>query len=89
MDIAVFDTYVVRPDGRQMHFDILVRDQPADREQSVVLARARRYLAAKGVPADKLSASECRYCHIESASPLVEAEIDEVGFAIIELRNCD
>lgn len=24
MKIAVFDTYVVRPDGRRMHFDILV-----------------------------------------------------------------
>ncbi len=28
MKIAVFDTYVVRPDGRRMHFDILVEMRP-------------------------------------------------------------
>ncbi|UJJ60241.1 DUF2024 family protein [Rhodanobacter denitrificans] len=89
MNIAVFDTYVLRPDGRQMHFDILVRDRPDDKEQGVVLAHVRRYLAAKGMPADNLAASECRFCHIESASPSVEAEIEDVGFAIIELKHCD
>jgi hypothetical protein len=26
MKIAVFDTYIRRPDGRRMHFDILVDD---------------------------------------------------------------
>lgn len=89
MNIAVFDTYVLRADGRRMHFDILVRDQEADRQPDVVLAHGRRYLAAKGVPADTLNAQECRYCHTEFAAPAVEAEINRIGFAIIELQNCD
>lgn len=89
MNIAVFDTHVLRPDGRKMRFDILVRDEAADRATDVVLAHGRRYLAAKGVPAAPLQAQECRFCHRELASPLIEAEINRVGFAIIELQNCD
>ncbi|MEK6350959.1 MAG: DUF2024 family protein [Burkholderia sp.] len=89
MKIAVFDTYVTRPDGRRMHFDILVRDQPDDKEPSRVLSHGRRYLAARGVPAVALEARECRFCHVESASPQVEAEIERIGFAIIELQHCD
>lgn len=89
MNIAVFDTHVLRPDGRRMRFDILVRDQEADKDRETVLAHGRRYLAAKGVPAETLQAQECRFCHTEFASPLVEAEINRTGFAIIELQNCD
>jgi hypothetical protein len=88
MKIAVFDTYVLRPDGRKMHFDILVRDQDRDKASGVVLAHGRRYLAAKGVPAETLSAQECRFCHTEFSSPPSEAEINRIGFAIIELENC-
>lgn len=87
--IAVFDTYVLRPDGRKMHFDILVRDQPSDKELGTVLAHGRRYLAAKEVPAESLSAQECRFCHTELAPPAAEEEISRIGFAIIELQNCD
>lgn len=89
MNIAIFDTRVLRPDGRTMHFDILVRDQEPDRSPSVVLAHGRRYLEAKGVPAEALSAQQCRFCHGAFAQPLAEAEIDRIGFAIIELQNCD
>ena len=69
MKIAVFDTYVQRPDGRRMHFDILVRDQSPDKDIDAVLAHGRRYLAAKQLPAASLSAQECRFCHVESAPP--------------------
>ncbi len=89
MNIAVFDTHVRRPDGRTMHFDILVRNQDADKQPATVLSHGRRYLAAKGLPADILSARECRFCHTESAPPSIEAEIERIGFAIIELQNCD
>ena len=89
MDIAVFDTHVLRPDGRRMHFDILVRDQDPDRRPDTVLTHGRRYLAAKSVPTDSLSAQACRFCHRRFATPAVEAEIDRIGFAIIELENCD
>jgi hypothetical protein len=87
MKIAVFDTYVTRPDGRLMHFDILVPD--ASRAQEQVLAFGRRYLAARGLPAHQLSAEECRFCHMEIAPEPVVEQIAREGFAIIELANCE
>jgi uncharacterized protein DUF2024 len=87
MKIAVYDTYVHRPDGRVMHFDILVPDASKDIDQ--VLRFGRRYLTAKDVPAESLRAQECRFCHMESASEPVQAAVDQDGFAIIELDHCD
>jgi len=88
LKIAVFDTYVRRPDGRQMHFDILVHDQAEARDMDIVLGHGRRYLEAKGVPADSLRAQECRFCHIETASAAVEEVVARNGFAILEMENC-
>ena len=34
-------------------------------------------------------AQECRFCHTEFATSPIEAEINHLGFAIIELQNCD
>lgn len=89
MKIAVFDTHVQRSDGRRMHFDILVRDDPACRVMIAVLEHGRRYLAARGVQALSLSTKECRFCHVETASSEVEQEIAASGFAIIEMEGCD
>ena len=89
MKIAVFDTYVLRPDGRSMHFDIFVRDQAPDKGIDAVLAHGRRYLAAKRLPAESLTAQECHFCHVQAAAPAVEQEIARSGFAIIELQHCD
>ncbi len=87
MQIAVFDTYVQRPDGRLMHFDIFVANE--SRNPPAVLEFGRRYLAGKGIPATELTAKECRFCHIESASAQVEREVREAGFSILEMENCD
>ena len=87
MQIAVFDTYVKRPDGRRMHFDILVPNEGKNLE--AVLAFGHRYLSTKGIPASTLSASECRFCHIELAPATLEREIHAQGFSIIEMENCD
>lgn len=86
MQIAVFDTYVRRPDGRRMHFDILIPSE--GKSQAQVLEYGRAYLAAKNIPAQSLISEECRFCHIESASPEVELDIQKSGFSIIELQNC-
>ncbi|MDO9404883.1 MAG: DUF2024 family protein [Polaromonas sp.] len=87
MKISVFDTYVQRPDGRQMHFDILVPSDISDK--SVILGYGQRYLAARGVPPTSLRAEKCQYCHMESANPNVQQEVESRGFAIIELENCN
>ena len=87
MKIAVHDTYVTRPDGRVMHFDILVPE--ALKATDRVMGFGRTYLQAKGVPADTLHAEECRFCHMESATEAIEQAVAQDGFAIIELGNCD
>jgi hypothetical protein len=87
MRISVYDTYVQRPDGRRMHFDILVPSDTSDRE--AVLAYGRTYLAAKGLAPSDLKAEKCNYCHMESANPEVAQEIATTGFAIIEMENCN
>ena len=87
MKIAVFDTYIRRPDGRRMHFDILVDDTP--KELDTVLKHGKRYLNAKGLPDAELSARECQFCHTEPGHPDIEAEILIEGFAIIEMENCN
>lgn len=86
MQIAVYDTYVRRNDGLLMHFDILVPTTITDQE--IVLGYVRKYLAAKGVEAERLSTRECRFCHIESASPELEAAVTRDGYYIIEMENC-
>lgn len=86
MRISVYDTYVQRPDGRRMHFDILV---PSDiSAQEIVLQFGRRYLEAKGLSSADLKAEKCNYCHMESANSAVEEDIAINGFAIIEMENC-
>jgi hypothetical protein len=87
MRISVYDTYVQRPDGQRMHFDILVPSTLGDLD--LVLQYGRRYLTAKGFAAGDLKAEKCNYCHMESASPAVEQEIADRGFAILEIENCD
>lgn len=86
MRISVYDTYVQRPDGRRMHFDILVPSEVTDRE--TILRFGHTYLAAKGLQPAELKPEKCNYCHMESASPEVEQEITESGFAIIEMEHC-
>lgn len=87
MQISVYDTYVQRPDGARMHFDILVPSSVTDRE--TILAYGRTYLGAKGLQAVALRSEKCNYCHMESATPEVEQAIAESGFAIIEMEHCN
>lgn len=86
MKAAVFDTYVKRPDARIMHFDIIVPDN-IDFEQVQTYGKA--YLKAKGLSDLALTTEECKFCHIEQASPELESSIEAQGYSIIELGNCD
>jgi hypothetical protein len=86
MRISVYDTYVQRPDGLRMHFDILVSSDLSD--QNAVLRYGHTYLVAKGLPPSILKSEKCNFCHMESANAAVEQEIAANGFAIIEMENC-
>jgi Domain of unknown function (DUF2024) len=87
MQISVYDTYVQRPDGLQMHFDVLVSSDLDD--QAAVLRYGQTYLASKGLPASILKSEKCNFCHVESANATFEQEITAKGFAIIEMENCN
>jgi hypothetical protein len=47
------------------------------------------YLSDKDVIDDTLTTDECDFCHVEAASEETERAIDESGYAIVELNNCD
>lgn len=85
--IAVWDTYVERKDGRIMHFDILV---PAElKDTGRIFGYGREYLKKKGQEGQTLTAKECRFCHVEAVRPHWEKDIQRQGYSIIEMENCE
>lgn len=86
MSAAVFDTYVTRKDGILMHFDIIV---PENTPFEQVVGFGKIYLAEKGQAGQPLTASECRFCHIEQASEPVSAAFAERGYYIFEMQGCN
>mgnify|MGYP000703230805 CR=1 FL=1 len=86
MKVAVWDTYVKRKDGRIMHFDIIVEESVT---QDKVLSYGKEYLIMKGEGEQELTSKECKFCHIEEASPKIEQAIRNKGYYIHEMQNCD
>ncbi len=86
MKVSVYDTYVRRADGRVMHFDILVPDTQKD--MPTILGHGRAYLQSKGETGAILGARECRFCHVEQATPAVVSSITARGYHILEMENC-
>ncbi|HRK52822.1 MAG TPA: DUF2024 family protein [Cyclobacteriaceae bacterium] len=87
MKVAVWDTYVTRDNGEQMHFDILVPSELKD--ENVIYNYGKAFLKIKPFKVGELTSKECRFCHIEQATPDVVAQIEKVGYAIVEMENCD
>jgi hypothetical protein len=86
MEVAVWDTYVKRKDGRVMHFDIIVE---ANTPKEKVFEYGKEYLKSKGEEKQKLTSRECKFCHVEEASKEIEKSIKEKGYYIYEIENCD
>lgn len=87
MRVSVYDTYIRRSDGRIMHFDILV---PAtERSLETVYEFGNEYLAEKQQAGQELTSSECQFCHVEEAIAEIANSINDRGFYIIEMENCD
>lgn len=85
MNCDVFDTYVTRPDGRQMHFDIIV---PSGTAQQTVMEYGQEYLADVGVAGSNVTARQCRFCHVERATPEMQQAIERKGYFILALEGC-
>ncbi|APQ16917.1 DUF2024 family protein [Maribacter hydrothermalis] len=87
MKVAVWDTYVKREDGNIMHFDILVPDNVTN--EQTIFNFGRDYLNTKTFKTNQLSANECRLCHIEQATEEIVLSIENKGYYIIEMENCN
>jgi hypothetical protein len=87
MKVAVWDTYVTKKEGSIMHFDIIV---PAElKDEETIHTFGKDYLLSKKQDGQPLTAKECRYCHIETATLEMEAAIGQKGYYIIEMQNCN
>ncbi len=87
MKVAVWDTYVAKTDGTVMHFDIIV---PSEIEnETIIYHYGREYLNTKNQPKQILSAKECNFCHIETASEEMIMAIEQKGYFIIEMQGCN
>lgn len=86
MQVAVWDTYVTKNDGTIMHFDIIAPSAITD--TTVICNYAKEYLKTKNQAGQPLTSKECKFCHVETAKPQWEAAIDEKGYFIYEMENC-
>lgn len=86
MKIAVWDTYATREDGKLMNFDILVPGELKD--EKVVFNYGNTFLKSKPFKTNELTSNECKFCHVEQASPAMVNQIENNGFAIVEISNC-
>ena len=87
MKVSVWDTYVKRADGKIMHFDILVPDTLYD--EKTIFNYGITYLKSKPFNTAGLTSNECKFCHIEQAPDDVIEHINNQGYYIIEMENCN
>lgn len=87
MQVAIWDTYVTKKDGSVMHFDIIAPSSV--RDTSVIYGFGREYLNEKGQSGQPLTSKECRFCHVRAVQPIWEAAINNKGYFILEMENCD
>lgn len=87
MKVAVWDTYVTKKDGTIMHFDIIAPSEMKD--TNTIYNYGKEYLKIKNQEGQPLTSKECRFCHIETVKPQWENEINQKGFFIFEMENCN
>ncbi len=86
MQVAVWDTYVTKTDGKIVHFDIIVSQDVVD--EKVIYTFGKDYLQSKLQGSQELTTKECSFCHIEKATKEMERSIQQKGYFIIEMENC-
>lgn len=86
MQVAVWDTYVTKKDGKVMHFDIIVPEETNNEDQ--IYEYGREYLKTKGQEGQPLTAEESKFCHLEPLKPEWEESINKKGYYIVEMENC-
>lgn len=74
-------------DGRVMHFDIITPDYIKD--EKITHNFGKDYLQSKNQENQPLTAKECSFCHIEKATDEMVLSIQQKGYYIIEMQNCE
>ncbi len=86
MNIDVYDTYAISKIGKTIHFDVFL---PSGGNKETALQYARAFLESIGEAADDaLKSKRCNFCHTQSASPAVKAEIAKSGHYILQMEGC-
>lgn len=86
MKVAVWDTYVTKENGVIMNFDIMVPDSLQN--EKIIYGYGKEYLRSKAIVGYELTSNECSFCHVEQATEEMIQRIQEKGYYILELRNC-
>lgn len=88
MKVSVWETFVTRKDGKEMHFGIIVPETFQNQEK--ILEYGLDYLQSKTFDTWGLSASSCKFCHVEESkiNDFINA-IHQKGYAIKEIENCE
>jgi len=76
MKVAVWDTYVTKKDGSIMHFDIIADEKIKDEKK--IFSFGEDYLTSKSQQQQPMTSKECRFCHIEEATPEMNQAIEEM-----------
>ena len=76
-----------RQDGLTMHFDILVPEDQKKVER--IYQYGRQYLNSKSFETGQLTSNECKFCHIEEPDQAIAHSINNNGYHIVEMQNCD
>ena len=84
MKVAVWDTYVKKPNGNVLHFDIIAPENITD--ESRIFSYGKEYLTSIQENGQIFS-EECKHCHIESPSVEIIKAIEQKGFYILEMEE--
>jgi len=85
MQCAVYDTYVLKKDGKVMHFDVVVE---AKTPHEKAIEYGKEYLDSVGEGGQTISQEECQFCHIQQAPPRIETDIQTSGYYIQKMEGC-
>jgi len=85
MKIAVYDTYAQSENGQVIHFDVFVKEGTSN---DLAFGFAKKFLKEIGEEAGKLKQSQCNFCHIEQANPIIQQQIEETGYTILQMEGC-
>lgn len=85
MRVDVYDTYTPSLKGHTMHFDVLV---PEGTNPDNAFEYAKEWLEKIGEDSKDLRQGLCNFCHSELARPIVERDIQNNGYYILQMEGC-